>query len=387
MKRDIELNERIESYLNGELSPGEYEIFRKELAEDPSLETKLEMHRRLREIIEDGTLIHIRNELKTIHISKTTGTGKIKRITGFGGGILLISLILFIVIKKNPQAPAITAKTVPLASVTEVPESKNAESNVPQVEPASQENGIAKVTLNSADGEKENIKPMVSPDNPDQVERPDVKSDTWPDDGLSPDKGPVSRAGNVIANNLPSETSHENSGIQPAVNCNGVKFKADITSLESCNNKPTGSFRITHGSVTGGIPPYLFSLSRSGFRDSLVFRALFSGNYPVYVKDGNNCIGLAGVAQIGTYDCTYQAVFAPMNGEVWEIPVEPGREGTLRIFSKSGSQVYSLRLSGSDFPEWNGESSSGQQLPMGIYQFEIGYSDGGIFTGNVTIVK
>jgi hypothetical protein len=178
------------------------------------------------------------------------------------------------------------------------------------------------------------------------------------------------------------------SAIDSAIpDCRKIKFSMEISVLESCNNKPTGSFLISRESVTGGKPPYMFSLSRSKFDDSLEFASLFSGNYPVYVKDGNNCIGLGGTAQIGSFDCTYQAVFAPLKGETWSVPAEDGKDGTLRIISKSGAMVYTIKLTSGGNPVWNGESTAGQLLPMGIYQFDIAYTDGSRFGGNVTIIK
>jgi gliding motility-associated-like protein len=139
--------------------------------------------------------------------------------------------------------------------------------------------------------------------------------------------------------------------------------------------------------VSGGMPPYYFSLDTLNFRDTTVFSDLPPGIYSLYAKEAGNCISRLGTAIINSVDCTYQAVFAPARGETWSVPSDPEKSATIYIFSRTGTQVYTTAIRSFETIVWNGTADAGQLLPMGIYHFEIRYTDGTSFNGSVTIVR
>ena len=370
MKTEIEINEWIESYLNGDLSTGETGLFRKRLEEDPSFAREVDMHRQLRAWIEDGTYLNVKNELKDIHIRKTRLSKNFKRITGFGIGCLMIGFVLLLVFRNTRSTKE--SYTIPAISMTTTDTADTFFSKAGKQSPTS----LVKKVIP--------LEPLNRPVQ-DDMNRMSGDSIVINNSALEDTQKPL--PGTLEEVKLPVGDKTPGPVKQVGIDCRKTKFKVELTVLQSCNNKATGSFTIHRESVSGGKPPYSFSLNTSRFYDTLQFAALFPGNYPVYVKDGNNCIGMAGVAQIGSVDCTYQAVFAPLKGETWTVPVEAGKEGTLQVISKSGTLVYSIKFTNNDIPVWNGETTTGQQLPMGIYQFEITYSNGSRFMGNVTIVR
>jgi hypothetical protein len=386
MKKEIEINERIESYLNGDLPAHEMDDFLRLVREDPSFALEVEKHKELRELIVDGAYLNLKNELKHIHLRKIKFSKNIKRMTGYGLGGLVIGVTLFFIIKntsetnqisKNNNIVKIEKKEVEAAS--DLTEKKNP---IPEIE---ENRNITYQNKAKNELSEVEIKDVT------ESNRTAIVENEIHEDSVVQENKAVNISSNVATKAPEDSLPIMNLTTEPVsnkqINCRNIKFSVIITAEESCNNSPTGSFTINRHSITGGQPPYAFSLSRNNFMDTILFASLYPGNYPVYIRDGNNCIGIAGIAQIGSVDCTYQAVFAPLKGEMWTVPVSQSGEGILQIFSKSGMLVYNCKVYGGETTEWDGETLSGQPLPMGIYHFEINYTDGKRFVGNVTILK
>jgi hypothetical protein len=384
MKQEIEMNEWIESYLNGNLPAGEVATFRKKLEEDPGFAREVELHKQLREIITDGTYLNIKSKLKSIHREKTRINRRINRITGFGVGGLLIGVILLLVLpgvfntekEKKEQSVIIN---------TRVDSNAIADQTNTEAKKTPEKAGMISSHVPPGDQVADNEKVQKPPNSVDTAIAPEIthkeipakNKETEPDE---PGQKPVIK--NVSAPEKVTEA------IQ--ADCHKIKIEGNFVESESCSSKPTGSVAVDGQSVTGGLPPYTFSLNPVDFRDTLLFSGLYPGSYPLYAKDAHDCISRIGIALIRSVDCgtTYQAVFTPMKGEIWTVPTDPDKDGTLSIFSsKTGTLVFTVRFTVGETILWNGTTSSGQPLPMGLYQFEIQYSDEERFTGNVTIIK
>jgi hypothetical protein len=388
MKKEIEINEWIESYLSGNLQEDEMNVFRSRMKEDPSFAKEVDMHKQIHQIIEDGTYIHIRNELKAIHLQNIKFFNSFRRLSFFAMGGLIVGLIMFFILKNRNETNEINGKTIdkPLqhASADTLTESKKI---IPSNSPV-ENNKIQSQSVMPVTGEPGNVLNNAGINQKVNEDQSIFINHKPGPDTHTPDVKPVN-TDNSSDNQHISDHSTAPPETENIINpdCDQVKIEAVIIENESCNNKPTGSLTIDGQTISGGQPPYAFSLDKIRFYDTLVFSALYPGNYSVYVKDGNECTGRIGVARIGSTDCNYQAVFAPMKGETWTVPADPNKEGTLQIFSKAGLLVFTSRISENETILWNGETFNGGQLPMGIYLFEIRYSDGSIFSGTVTILK
>lgn len=388
MKKEIEINEWIESYLSGNLPEDEMNDFQSRMKEDPSFAKEVEMHKQIHEIIENGTYIHIRNELKSIHLKKIKFFNSIRRISFFVTGGLIVGLVMFLVLKNQNESNEVAGKTTDNSIQQESADTMQEHTKViPSQSPV--KNSKSQLQAEKpVTGESKNTKNNAEI-NQDINENQSIFINNQPNsDAHTPDINSIN-ADNASDNQSNSDHTQDAPEVENIIktDCDKVKIEAVIIELESCNNKPTGSITIDRKTISGGRPPYAFSLNKDKFYDTLVFSALYPGNYSVFVKDGNDCTGIIGVARIGSTDCTYQAVFAPLKGETWTVPADPNKEGMLQIFSKAGLLVFSSRIPENETFLWNGETISGGQLPMGIYMFEIRYSDGNIFTGTVTILK
>jgi hypothetical protein len=382
MKREIEINERIEAYLNGELPIGEAEEFRAMLAGDPALDREVELHRNLRDIITDGAYLRVKNELHGIHARKLRTINRIKRSAGFGLGGLILGIIAFLLLWDNQG----TRTGMKNRDSVLIPYRDSVTITVPSRYKPEMIPGPTPVTIRDSSSRIGQLtEPEKGRQNPDTAhlagrEKRQIEPEPREKDAAGPEKT-VSE----IRSDLPSqEAASEGPG---KTDCRKVVIAGNFNESESCNNKPTGLIVINRNSVTGGVAPYSFSLSQDNFRDTMQFGGLYPGNYTLYARDANNCVNRLGIAVIRSVDCTYQAVFAPDKGETWTVPVDPDRQGTLKIFSKAGMLVYSAKVTGDQVTTWAGTTISGQSLPMGLYPFEITYGDGTGFSGTVTIVR
>jgi hypothetical protein len=381
MKQEIEINEWIERFLNGDLPADERVSFLKKMEEDPDFAREVELHRQLHKIITDGAYLNIKSKLKSIHLEKKRISKKVRRITGFGIGGLIIGVILLWVLsdtrntknEKNLQSVIVREDTVA------VQDHKNPLSeNTPET--------AIKITSGTPSADQ----------GPGAEKLPDIALRVEPALAKEPiqaevpveNKGPKSekQLSEPVSENKTTTGKTETMRIP---DCRKIKIEGSFREYESCNNRPTGSIAIDKESLTGGQAPYTFSLDKINFHDTLLFSGLYPTSYALYARDANECIGLIGTALIRSVDCTnaYQAVFAPLRGEIWTVPIDPDRSGTLNIFSKNAALVYSIRFTANETVVWSGTTLSGLALPMGLYQFGISYDDGGSFVGNVTILK
>ncbi len=391
MNKAIEINELIESYLKGTLSETERISFEKRMQKDASLSQQVNLYRQLHEVISDGAYINVKNDLKHIHLKKVSTSNMIRRITGFGSGGLLIGIVIFLAIKNR------TDHQEPMQEIS-YPATEQTINDTTSRE-------LEALSHNTDTGDKatslptaRNVVPLAKTSDKDTAQPDAILRDGYKETKITGADTPKTYKTDTTHNHVPipameapvnvsDDYDDSTSEKTDTVDCSNITIEAVFTTHPSYNNKPTGDIEIDRQSIHGGKPPYVFSLSQNTFTDTIVFASLYPGNYPVYIKDANDCISKVGTAVIKSEDYTYQDVFAPLNGETWPVPVERDKEGMLLIYSKAGTVVYSISVNGNETTVWNGQTINGQILPMGLYQFEIRYNDGSIFTGNVTIVR
>ena len=120
----------------------------------------------------------------------------------------------------------------------------------------------------------------------------------------------------------------------------------------SCNGLSDGAINI---SVTGGIPPYSYSLNGNAFQSSDIFTNLISGTYYIEVQDTNGCI-----------NSTTTTVNEPDALIISSIDITPsGNEpsGIISIEATGGTAPYSYSINGNSFLSSNNFSG----LASGTY--------------------
>jgi hypothetical protein len=212
----------------------------------------------------------------------------------------------------------------------------------------------------------------------------------------------IKEAGQIITVNSQSPVLHPKSSEEKITNalagevktvnpvsdpCTGMTISGVIEAENSCDNAATGQISVTGQSVIGGEPPYQISIDGGkNYYSGFTVKNLLPSKYQVIIKDATDCTANLGEIVIEMVDCSFEYVFSPEKGEIWEIP-EIQSSGDIKIYSKQGVLVFSQNF---DLPgkyEWDGNSGSGHALPMGAYMFVLTKPESEIIRGTVTIVR
>jgi hypothetical protein len=373
--RRIETYELIERYLLGRTTPEENAGIESRIKDYPSFASQVEQHRDMQQVINDYSILDVKETLSRIRKQKQTSIIRrnkfYRSMLIVGSCAIILSLSLLYIFNNNDGA---------VRRASEAPEASEAFTDT--IVPADETESLAEDSVPPAvsfqqisDRPQTYTKTGISEDSASPVyASPDLQSgeDDASSDLQSADKHnafPDLQSGTSDSSDLQSDSPP----------CN---IKAEYISEPSCNNKATGVIRILEGTLINVTPPYQAVLNGE-YGDSLVFRGLKPGFYRLEIKDASGCMVSLGTVIVNTKDCRYQENFYPLM-ELWEIPLD-NQSGIIEIFNKSGSPVYRLRFDGAGAEYWNGNDLNNRALPMGLYFFIISYDDGSKFEGTVTI--
>ena len=120
----------------------------------------------------------------------------------------------------------------------------------------------------------------------------------------------------------PENTEQKTEGLSSAVNCDTVILHAAYVCSKSCSDKANGSIRFS-SETTGGTPPYQYSINNGlDYFSQTEFTHLSCMHYSLWVKDAHNCTTQIDRMYLESKDCSYDEVFAPLEGEQWEVPTD-----------------------------------------------------------------
>jgi hypothetical protein len=377
MRKEIELYERIESYIAGRLTEEEILSFEKQMGENPSLAEEVEKHRSIQNILHEGSLLEIRESLQKIHLENPGGAGDFLRKPGnyliMLGALLITTSILLLTLKRSEP----TVQEIP----GEPPSQDRLQENVPEVSESIKSREVFTPAALSEQSTKAQKAPEKSLEQPVPEETLPVKSEKQPEVSVQ-ESGKESKTG------INQEPEEEVLPDLPAVpDCDTIILSAEILLEKSCFGKATGSLRIIEGSPEGGTPPYLASIDDGlNFYPKEEFQKLLPADYRVWLKDANNCRTLLGRFRIESVDCSYEYVFAPLKEERWKVPTKD-LEAVLKIYNQQGVLVFQRRIGPGEEYNWDGKSMNGNDLSMGMYPFILEFNGGEHFAGAVTIVR
>lgn len=373
MKR-IERYELIERYLLGKANPDEIAQIETGIKADPDFASQVDMHRNMKQLLIDHSLLEVKETLQQIRNQDKLNIRQRNRfyrgliITSFCAFILTISLLL------------LNKKDIAVRPASEAPEASEAFSETTFIEPVhnlipekvqKQEDIQMEKTITPQPGEFIHTTPKAKEED---VFGKDGKTDT-----LAPEYFPKTDA------EIPEKVDAETKYLHPA-DAEPCNLTADYLTEPSCNNTATGMIVIVESSVSGGIPPYKVILNGE-YSDLLVHRKLNPGLYNLKIEDAAGCVKLIGALSIDVINCFEKDYRFSPRLEVWEIPLEHGKQGIVKIYNKVGQIVYILRTDGLGVETWNGSDINNTAMPLGLYPFTIMYDDGNTFEGTVTIVR
>ena len=147
------------------------------------------------------------------------------------------------------------------------------------------------------------------------------------------------------------------------------------------NQTSNGIIEIT--SVVNGVDPYLYSINGSSFTSTTSYNSLSPGDYEIIVRDSNGCEFIETVTiESG---CMFPKGISPNgDGKNDTFNLADCSAASLEIFNRYGTKVNSFSNYNN---QWDGTSSSGQELPDATYYYVARLSDGTIKTGWVYISR
>lgn len=366
---DIKKYELIERYLKGDLNSGELLKVERMIRDDSGFALEVEAHRKLKDLIIDHSLISVKKNLSTIRQNKINNQRRFLRNILFTGSVLVTGLSMFLLLNREKENVTIQSIEKEKSISNELTDTN---SQAIYLQNTDEEN-----TGKNVDSTTESIGKVILPNGPF------VENNPVPEyiDTVNPDK---KLTDNVI-NPLPVFTPDS---ILPTTESTDMPcvIKAEYDVEPSCQNQATGSLLLIEESLSGGEPPYKVVLNGS-YTDSLVFRNLYPGTYQLAVIDARNCKKEWKKVEIKKKECLSDFRFAPYYGELWDIPLEKEKTGMITIFNRNGFKVFQKRFDGTTVETWTGKNNDEDEMPGGVYPFEIVYSNGSVYRGTVTIVR
>ncbi len=412
MRTEIEKYEKIEQYLKGELSEKERFLFEAQIESDPGLALEVQNHQKMQDFIFEKSMVDVRGQIRNIHIRNQV---KPWRRINRGGmfsilGIITItgSIMISVFINKSKPSEGVPVMDVQTGTVTEeangiVPEEKerNAEPVVTVGSPLEISAAKTRKSAVFSSSDQVHVKKNEIIDKKDTDTPKATKTAKLESEDFSRTVKPVREAGvslkklgdsqNIVPNKIQPEglvaPPESEKRKDKKVDCSATEIKAEVEVTRSCTQNPSGKIRVLKNSINGGTGPYQVSIDNSeNYYSRYLFENLYSALYAVFIKDNNNCSSKLGEYFVEHDDCTYSYIFAPDEGEVWEIPTKDKR-GEIKIFNKSGKLVYQQVFDIEGKYKWYGRNGAGEKLPMGAYLFILKLEQEEPLAGNLTIIR
>ncbi len=404
----------IDRYFKGELSDEEVEQFNAEWASDEEFAEEVANHQKVNEVIIDAGLVNVKHKLQSIHNQHayTNKNGKWVKGGIIGSAIGVIGLVIggWLYLGQNNEAD----KTLPADNAkvnTEKPPEGDINKESADTDPSKDAKTITDKEEESVNNNQEQLnnkepkkaysdkkaeKSKAGLKEADDSQRSHgltkVKNKATNDNPLSEvqakDQQELAKTNAIDSDtiDLGLKSKRKSESSSP---CKDFTISASYRLVKSCYEKDQGAIIIDTNSITGGQPPYQFSLSSDKhYKEEPRFSNLARGNYNVYIKDDQNCKDALNNLYVAGKDCSKtNYTFAPEREESWEYPFDKQANGTLIIYNKDGEKVYQSEVRNGTPSKWRGRDNNGKRLPMGLYLVTLKKSGNVTKTWNVSLVR
>lgn len=302
---EYHLIEKIDLYIQGELTGKELNSFQTELTNNPDLLSQVKLQEFTNEVIVEGKLDAVKQHLGGIHAKHLAGGNKMF------SSVKVLSLISLVVLVSGgmltyfmnsdsiePIAKAENVKSEMVLSSREEIEANSIE----------EEEGTTDETLNNKENEETT---SVN----DLVELGDKEEETKSEDVVkAPEKvnlvgGDVgkSKKGEEAKPSLNKEekslpvTDNQDDQFQELLDlikeekevedpCAKVRISTKVDITPTCQGEDNGVLNISTEKTVGGQKPYKYSLDGHNYNMTGVFEQLGEGTYSFYIEDGQGCL-------------------------------------------------------------------------------------------------
>ncbi len=368
--------EKIDEYLNGELTGQELSDFKDMMEKHESLAEEVQFQKLANEAIVELNLADLRKDLKQISLKQRTASRN-KLYGGIATGIILVSAITYFAISFKANQlnvdKADLSKPVPEASL---------------ISSDAQQNDRIEVTPQTLNPEitiqkQTNIEPI-----PQTVPSATSNLQIVTDSVTSPPETIPQGSSNKLV--IDQKTEHvlaKNTSKSNTVPCKADAIDAFIHIEPACKyEKGSGKITIDLASVKGGKPAYQFSLNDGvDYQQFPVFEELGSGPALLLIKDAQGCISRKQLT-IPEKNCFKEVILYPLKDETWTAPVI-SKENEITITDMQGRIVFEYTYSDNENFIWNGQTTDGQDMPMGQYYYTIKGDKGKVINGYISIIR
>lgn len=353
--------EFIESYLRGELSSEEKELFEKRLAIDPAFNEDYQTQKMVNELILEKNLLELRRQVRADLDNKSYNW---KKPAIIAGALLLGGSIYYLMSPSFKEAPETRLTTSPIVAQSADSSKGGTNTGNTRVGGSSTPPISSEASPKSTEAALENKHDTIT----QQVQ--EAKEWSTPSAGKAEKQAPI-----------PEQHVAKVDTSRP---CPRISFHTENSS--SCKGKATGSIVILKDQISGGQPPYTFTIDQS-FGSVAAFSELAAGNYTIKIQDKKGCISEKSI-EIGEKSCVdYKDYSFNPTSENWKFPFFEDDNATLTISDRTGKIVYKTSIQNGQPSEWNGKASNGELLESGTYLYIAQSEKGEIKQGYIIILK
>lgn len=373
MRYDKEIYERIESYLNGDLTPEENLAFGQQIAADETLAAEVQAWVLANQAIEASAYNELRQEIREgirQYDRQTSSRWKLGAAILLGGIVLSGLLIVLQPDQESPETVSPVQDTIEKKEVeiSVSPDTMQPSPDKRSVPPVSQRDKPVQ-NLNRSLAETDSL-PIVL-----------VESDSAVSKLNSFEKVPDSLTDKKEESLTEVQSEHRPAEHTP--DCSGFRAEVQPDLRPACEGQADGA--ITFDQITAGGQTFYTILRPGAKRSSDSYSGLYSGSYTFIVTNQDGCSDTVRVYLPGKSCRKRDFVLNPEAGETWEIPVSEGDVFDIQIMDMSGQVVFN-RIRERKFA-WNGGSNRGEVLPSGLYIYMITLEDKTQLNGQITIIR
>lgn len=377
MSEETQIWEQIDRYLTGEMNQTERDVFENAIASDEQLAEQVEASKLVSEVVIGYEVLKLKTQMTKDLSKPKNNLGK------YGLGllaILAVTGVAYFGLRAPTSKPrsASSEITSPVAHTVDV---KPAEVKTPETS--------AVAVLSPKEAKDSNLLTKKENTNQKVAEKPQKEITEHKEvvvSQKSAEEPNKHKASKEETKEIPSQP------LKKIDVCEGLSIQMDLYTSASCKGAHTGAIHVKTQTVKGGQAPYAFSTDAEHFADASSLVGLEAGTYTVFVKDANACKlqypNTVVVKEIACAEPMKEFTYNPGYDPAWVIPYDTHKNAkSIKIFDKSGREVFSAMVNNGIPSDWNGESNTGLNIGMGSHPYMIAYTDGTIEKGTIMIVR
>lgn len=388
MSEDINISEKIDRYLEGNMSAQEHAAFENKIDGDPSLAEKVEEMRYTNEALHYAHLSVLKEEigedLKNIKYRPRKRLYRTLTISALvlslGGGIGV-----FLYESSEPEKEQISP---PLHEFDDtVSQEENKPITIQPEKNPEKDSQEEKTSANDTSEPKRTVTTSAVPDHAPAVNNRQTDKQGNADDNESITEDTTTQQQYVAAdsaNSTQTDTARQQTDLTPDPVMPTCDQSFTIDTSPSCKDEATGTIEV----LLSEDKTYTIEVDgRKKQHYNGEFEDISPGDHAVTIHYGDGCTFDKSVTVPEKWCSMNKSYsFNPDYGEKWEIRYEKGAEGTFTIYNAMRKEIYRSNF-GAGGESWDGTDVNGNIAPVGNYIAIINYNDGRKEKVNLTIVR